>query len=303
MFNSAILEVAIGMAFLYILLSLFCSSIKELISQILSMRANNLQEGIKSLLNSDEASTLAEEVYKHPLIKNLAKEGKKPSYIPSKSFVLALLDITSNSNGKISNSPTKLIESLSTGPLKNTDTLKSISLLINDAGSDFSKAKENLEEWYDNSMDRVAGWYKKKSQNIILGIALIIALFMNIDSVHITRELWKDTTLRSALVAAAENVKPEELAPKPLKNVSEAMVETNTLYDRIDALELPIGWSNTNLSELDRNGVILKILGLLITAFAASLGAPFWFDLLGKMMNIRASGNKPKTSKERKADT
>jgi hypothetical protein len=36
-----------------------------------------------------------------------------------------------------------------------------------------------------------------------------------------------------------------------------------------------------------------KLLGLIITALAVSLGAPFWFDLLNKVMNIRGTGVKP----------
>src|SRR5262249_30984155 len=47
---------------------------------------------------------------------------------------------------------------------------------------------------------------------------------------------------------------------------------------------------------------VLKGLGLIITAFAGALGAPFWFDMLGKVMNVRAAGTSPdeKPSKDGK---
>jgi hypothetical protein len=39
---------------------------------------------------------------------------------------------------------------------------------------------------------------------------------------------------------------------------------------------------------------VLQILGWLLTAAALSLGAPFWFDLLNQIINLRGAGAKPK---------
>jgi hypothetical protein len=65
----------------------------------------------------------------------------------------------------------------------------------------------------------------------------------------------------------------------------------------LDALRLPIGWTKAPLIRHDSHGKILStdgewleaIAGWLVTAFAASLGAPFWFDLLNKIMVIRST--------------
>lgn len=46
---------------------------------------------------------------------------------------------------------------------------------------------------------------------------------------------------------------------------------------------------------------ITKFFGLILTVFAASLGAPFWFDILNKIISIRSTGkaqkDTPKTEK------
>jgi hypothetical protein len=41
------------------------------------------------------------------------------------------------------------------------------------------------------------------------------------------------------------------------------------------------------------SGWALKIFGILITGIAAAQGAPFWFDVLKKLINIRMTGANP----------
>ncbi len=100
------LEVAIGLAFVYLILSLICSAVQELIAQVMSWRSATLQDGIRNLLRDpnlkdakDKVRDLAGEVYAHPLVKKLAKEGKKPSYIPARTFAMALLGCSEKSGG------------------------------------------------------------------------------------------------------------------------------------------------------------------------------------------------------------
>jgi hypothetical protein len=92
MFGSTILDAAIATVFIYLLLSLVVSAANELIASVFKMRAKNLFWGIKELLQEDE-SKLTSVLYQHPLVSGLAKKGGKPSYIPSRTFVLALLDV------------------------------------------------------------------------------------------------------------------------------------------------------------------------------------------------------------------
>jgi hypothetical protein len=117
MLNSTTLEVAIGMAFIYLLLSLFCTAINEAIAGILGSRAKNLEKGIKCLFSDglktkgdgsspNSAITLAQAIYDHGLAQSLYRKTESeqagawfkkigsllPSYIPTRTFTSALLD-------------------------------------------------------------------------------------------------------------------------------------------------------------------------------------------------------------------
>ena len=93
-FGSTILEVIIGMLFVYLLLSLLCSAIGEYLEAKWNNRAKLLKKGIELLLNDTtgpSTTDLAKQLYAHGLIRPLYRDEKMlPSYIPSRTFALAL---------------------------------------------------------------------------------------------------------------------------------------------------------------------------------------------------------------------
>src|SRR5262245_33770963 len=93
MFGSVVLDIAIGVVFIYLLLSLVVTAACELISAVLSWRAKNLMIGVRHLLNDPNQTKLAKKLYEQPLIKSLYRPGQIPSYIPSRTFAVALLDV------------------------------------------------------------------------------------------------------------------------------------------------------------------------------------------------------------------
>src|SRR6185436_104653 len=125
MFNTTILDVAIGMIFIYLLLSLLCSAANEMIEHVLKNRARDLERGIRELLESragsaspdsaapdsaapNSATLTVEKFYNHPLISSLYEgtyaesyraglRTKLPSYIPARNFALALMDLVAPS--------------------------------------------------------------------------------------------------------------------------------------------------------------------------------------------------------------
>jgi hypothetical protein len=100
MFGSSILEVAIGIVFVYLLLGMVCTMANEWIASVLNQRGRNLLAGIKNLLNDPEFTGLAQQLYNHGLVDGIiqgvtdpSKRHRLPSYISSKTFALALVDI------------------------------------------------------------------------------------------------------------------------------------------------------------------------------------------------------------------
>lgn len=325
MFGSQILEIAIGIIFIYLLLSLICSAVSELISRALSMRAKNLEDGIRNLLIDKEGKEYAKKFYDHPLIKGIERKGKRPSYIPSRTFSLVLMDIIAPSD---SAKGSKSFEDVfrAVNDLANSKLKTVLLVLMGDTESKLKELRGNIENWFDDAMQRVSGWYKRKAHLIILLLALAVSVFFNADTFMIAKRLSHDDALRAAVVAAAEEAikqplpaekegemkkqppstkREEKVAQKAVPADLELSLEKiKQLQQRLKQLGLPIGWSLMpgDPREIPKDFLawIAKILGLLFTAIAVSLGAPFWFDLLNKIVNLRSSGGIPKRTTQDK---
>lgn len=308
MFGSDIIEVVIGLVFVYFIMSLLCSTITEFIARIVAMRAKTLKDGIKRLLNDD---TLRDRIFNHPLISGSSpkKNNKGPSNISSRTFSLVLFDTImsppdspdSEASGVskpkldtaqqvIENFEKKIDEM----PESQKQTKQVLNTLLISAKTHTEKwegvlteFQNSIEKWFDDSMDRVSGWYKRKSQLIILGIAIVFCLALNIDTFAIANNLFQDTTLRASVVTIAETQAQQD----------QADIDIAELREELSGLDIPMGWSDSesspNRAPTDFSGWIIKILGILFTAFAVSLGSSFWFDLLGKIVNMRSAGKKP----------
>ena len=278
MFGSTILDVAIAIVFIYLLMSLVISAINEFIAALLKSRAKNLSKGIEALLQDPSQAGWVARLYQHPLIQSLSPPNSKPSYIPSRTFALALLDLIAPATAD----GARTLADLKTGMANLPQPLqRTLTNLLDEAQHDVERLKTQIEIWFNNGMDRASGWYKRKTQWIQFFLGLSLVILLNIDSVHIGRTLFAvNSPLRASLVESAKSfVAQPGGTTRPMKDVVEA----------ISTASLPIGWS-----ELPRRDQWLTmILGWLITAFAVSLGAPFWFDLLNKFINVRASGKAP----------
>ncbi len=278
MFGSTILDVAIAIVFIYLLVSLVISAINEFIAALLKSRAKNLAKGIQELLQDRSEDGWAAQLYAHPLIKGLSAPDSKPSYIPSRTFALALLDLIAPATAD----GARTLADLKTGMANLPQPLqRTLTTLLEESQYDVQHLKKQIEIWFNNGMDRASGWYKRKTQWIQFFLGLSLVILLNIDSVHIGRTLFAvNSPLRASLVESAKSFVAQPGGEnRPIKDV----VET------ISTVSLPIGWTEFP----KRDQWLTMILGWLITAFAVSLGAPFWFDLLNKFVNVRASGKAP----------
>lgn len=203
MFGSAVLEIAIGLVVIYILLAILTSTVIEYISVFLGWRGKNLEAGIRMLLNDKPGTGVAKLLYNHSLVKNLSKSNGKPSYLPSRNFALALLD----SIPVIDRNRGVTFDGLRAGVniLGDRELKKSLLALLSTADNDLEKALNNIEKWFDDSMDRVSGWYNRKTRVFGLFIAVVAVVAINADSFMIGNILTRDATLRESLVELAGN--------------------------------------------------------------------------------------------------
>jgi hypothetical protein len=197
-----------------------------------------------------------------------------------------------------------------------------------------AKARNNVETWFNDSMDRVSGVYKRYAQNLALLIGILLALLLNVDSITITTYLWRQPSVREALAAQANTFQLDQQQLQT--NPEQAMANFSRQFAGIN---LPVGWtirkytqpayqdpgcqlfpdrtvvttteqgsmpvqsfgipffgSTTCIAPAQPNNesnLLLLLIGVLITAAAARLGAPFWFDMLKRVVNLRSTGPSP----------
>lgn len=277
------LNLIVGLVLIFLLYSLFASAVLELIASFLSLRGKNLEKTIRNMLDPSRPEVF-EEFKNNPLYGQLAGKfiGKvsPPSYLPSEKFRSILFQILDRDQqgGKMED----LVEKLPDGSLKSV-----LQQLIGDARNDKEEFKQKVELWFDDVMDRASGWYKRNIQRILIIVGVAMAVVFNVDSLAIYGSLSKDPETASRLALEASKISGVQTdSPNFQQEV------TNMLAENLEVLKSPIGigWEYASAAEMTLLDWAIKGFGWLVTALAISLGAPFWFDILKKMVNIRSSG-------------
>lgn len=313
--SGQILDTAIGLTFIFVALSLVCSFIQELIATVFSWRSEFLERGLRSMLQRTPESdddgpdtagegltdkVLTSAFIREKLSAQARKRGRRvPSYLSSRTFGLALLDTiappATGGQDLLARARTGLAQIL---PGHEHPVRRQLEVLIDEAGEDRDRFRRAIEGWYDDTMDRVSGWYKRRSQVVLVAIGILVAGFANTDTVEVTTRLWKEDAVRAAIVAQAS----EAVEAGDEEDLETRLEEHGSLVDGVRQLDLPIGWNEANGQPEDLDVVggddstIAWLAGVLLTGLALSFGAPFWFDALSKLARMRISGRKPEPS-------
>jgi hypothetical protein len=302
------LNVAIGIVFVYLLFSLIVSAANEVLQSVVSKRKDYLWKGIDELLQdrvsrvSKDPMGPSKQFCNHPLIMALSKGADGlPSYIPGKLFAITIIDLIKSGTLGTDSGSKNLGDLVS--KIENPALKRAMMALWMEAEGDIEAFKSNLEDWFDGAMDRVSGWYKRYVQYWLLAFGMIFAILCNVDSIHILEVLSTQPDITRSLVEKAkeyvdEHPTPPESAKDSVLTLPSDLKNLKNDVDQLDNLRLPLGWTSQQVGYFSQQWVNV-ILGWLLSAFAASLGAPFWFDTLNRIMNVRASGKNPDQSKDR----
>jgi len=229
-----------------------------------------------------------------------AKE-EHPSYLAGGTVALALMGSLLKGNGTAGatgfGDVKSAIDELPDSKLK--DALQA-SLL--QANGDIDKLRQGIATWFDDSMDRLSGAYKRKTKWIAMLIGLLIAIAFNADSFKVATTLWNDADRRASTIEAATKIAKDNPLPVAAKSDDRKQLDDEIRVSETTLRSLPIGWNCPGNDSLKDYWTCVKqaplptlvqILGWFLTAAALSLGAPFWFDLLNQFINLRAAGQKP----------
>ena len=387
MLNSGIIDLAIGLAFIFGATAALASVITEMIARFLGLRGAYLLAGLRELVDSagksvvlDNAATDVENarniatgaagahatgepaaepaadaqlpsathvLLRSPMLgsqgvvgtiatKGLTVEGFKPkvkasstgktdpvrllrtwsrrrqlpSYISARSFATAVMDLvvpSASGQTTMDGIPERIKDMpVAPGPLK--DSLQSLAASAN---GDIDRFRTSIENWYDDHMARVSGWYKRRTTLITFIAGGILVLLLNINAITIGRALYSDSATRTAVSAVAAQGNP---CPASSDQQSCLAALEKRVSDAAQA-GLPLGWGivpactvqNAKCGWLEQHGittpgdgswwqVFLAVLGFLATIVALAPGAQFWFGLVVKLNSLRASGPPPASS-------
>jgi hypothetical protein len=283
-FGSTIIDVAVGLIFFYFLFSMITSHINEFIASTMQWRAKDLENQIRRMLGDPD---LANKVLNHPMITSITSRSGKPSYIPPNTFALALFDAFVPAGQTAT-----ALEHVRAGianQFPSSQGAAAVLKILDTANGDMQKARLGAEEWFNASMDRLSGAYKRRMQWLTLAVSFVITMLLGADSLAIANALYQEPALRAAVTGAAQAA-PASASVQATQNQPGSVSSLQQSYDLLSKSSLPIGWGTL---PTDAVGWFKKVLGLLITTLAISLGAPFWFDLLKNLANLRSSGPSP----------
>ena len=291
---TAALDVAIGLVFMYLVFSLLCTSVNEAVASVTKLRARTLASEIRRILDDDD---LRARFWNSGLILSLTREHaastsgqadvtgwRAPSYISSATFARALVQISGVTGGAAGCGP---VDESAFDKLSEKSVVKRVLRELRaEAGDDIAAFRDNIAAWFDQVMERTAGVYKRRLKLISFVVALAIAAAINADSIVVARSFWFDDTLRAQIAQSAFELVEQG-------GYADEMMEFSEIQEQLRPL--PLGWdfASPGLSTdwyRSASGIIAKVVGLLLTAVAAMLGTPFWFDLLSRFVKIRSTG-------------
>lgn len=315
------LDVLIGMFLVYTVLSLVCSGLNEVVASLLALRARTLKVGLTNLLN-DPHGRLVEALYAHPLIKSLRRDkiivlnrrhADGPARISTPVFVDALLDtLVPGGQTAQGRSVADVIEAIKRSNLLEADTKTQLIALTEGVGNDYARLRDRWMAWYDDSTAALSRWYGRQMQFVAIGLALLVTVALNVDTVALVNSLSGDLKLRSALVSAASTfveahaVEGDTVvanAPAPaataagVPELDRVRKAVDTTRQAIDLIPLPLGWpadATHPIMTLFGQAVRRRstLFGWFFSTVALSMGAPFWFDLLNRAVGLRQPDRK-----------
>lgn len=303
MFNSVAYDVVIGLVFVYVLYSLLTTIVGELIVTFVNMRSVMLRQAIERMLNDgyydevevtwqlrvgswlrwfflqehkDFKKSFAGRFYDYPSVRYLSKVDKgkfavrqsKPSYFTDEYFAEALINILKDKG--IGEQPMEKVGfALRYNTLHiQTQTSKIIQNHYDNANGDEARFKANIQKWFNETMDRVNGWYKRKMQGVAFCLGLIIATCFNVDTIKIAHILANDKDARTQLVnmgiaMAKDSARYQEFyRPSDTlhSNVALDSGYARVTKDIVHANEvLGLGWGFDKLTKEDTKGVQINL--------------------------------------------
>ena len=233
--GNQLLDVVLGLALIFLVLSLLCSLLQEMIATAFSWRARFLERGIRSMLDGDDtkAGPLSRAVTESPFVREKLRKRRLlwpglrvPAYLPSTTFARALIETARSGRW-----PKELPD----------DVERKLSELMQEADGDLQQLKDSLQDWYDATMQRVSAWYKRRARIWLFIFGVFVAGVANADLVDVTERLWRDDAVRTAVARQADRVAEAQSVEQIRENLRAEIERTGDTPGRDQAVRAPGG--------------------------------------------------------------
>lgn len=194
-----------------------------------------------------------------------------------------------------------------------SDLKRQLESFLAESNGNIDFLKRSIEKWFNEYQTRVSEWYQKKTKTQIFIVSALTVIILNFDSIHVFKQVQSDEKLRATLIVAAESMaERESIQGFSERNLENSKVDRTSLKEVLDSLntyknnlynsDLPIGWgcpdsdieepefikcAINNVANGNQGFGISTFIGWLLSTIALSFGAPFWFDLMKKIVNIK----------------
>ena len=323
----AYLDTLIGFAVVMLGVSLLITIATQMISALFSHRGANLKWGLEKMLKNVatgptaqlavQAKTIAQEVLTHGLISDsifsgstwLANRLKLATAIHPDELIAILKDLATrkyagtalaleieafvNAPNAVSDRRIKLL----TGAVSLPAALgmAGVEPVIESAVDSIRDSAGQLEAWFGATMDRVSQRFTTYMRIWTISFACAFALITGLNSVTLLKNLYTHGDFRQQMVGSATQVK--DLAEKVLQDSKSTPTDETPDSMKLRAKDAAavkeiLKKSSFDVLEFRWNKdeeVLTQLPGVLATAALLSLGAPFWFNLLKTLSNLRPS--------------
>jgi hypothetical protein len=315
MFGLEMLDVLIGLVTIYLTFGLAVTAIVEALAAWLSVRSSNLEAALNEFFAGDlnESQKFVKAFYAHPLVQSLSK-GKtgRPSYIPQEIVgqVVEALVTASGMAGTLAGAVKKLPGTPETNRIKGL-----LEVFVTQAGEDAAAFRKAVETHFNAVMDRASGWFKRRQQIAALIVSALLVAGANVDTIGLATALASSPEARAKMVGIASEQlnKAKEVEARAAEGKAEggvsvaqsrqltqaALKDFERARSDLVSAGFKFGWKDQWNAAKTFSDYLLKLVGLLVSTLAVSLGAPFWFDLLQGFMNVRASGSRTVESEKK----
>ena len=304
------IDVLIGLTVIMLALSMAVTVITQFVTAAVNSRGRHLKRSLADLIQQVDpkmadavAAKIATGVLTHPLVSG-AKSGKRRlgSVIHREEFTKLLLELADRKDGHALDPNTRnaLKKMLEGGGIPNpAQTIKDVRALalqleasrpdlavsvrqgiaiLQEAKSDFVAQVNN---WFDQTMDRATQRFTFSTRAVTFAGAILVAVLLQVDTVSLVNRLSNDEELRQVLLKTAQE---QQGTPRTNEPVETAKARAQMEWLGANGLvTVP-----KDIEDWTKRWESANVPGIAITAILLSLGAPFWYSALGRLLKLRS---------------